>query len=167
MKLGNILSHTPGIPIIEWPVEFHIMKMTGNGNDQKERIRVEAYLQPVSESDRLRSASEALHFLRTNPNSPFAKKVKELGDAFEIPEDELSLEKGYRFLMYALYSKDENGSLERLISSEIDYQLFRNGVIRKVIDFLFGKYSELIQQEYPETITPEEQQELEEEAEKK
>lgn len=164
MKLGNILSQNPGIPIIEWPVEFHIIKDTGGG--QKERIRIEAYLQPVSESDRLRSASEALHFLRTNPNSPFFKKVKE-EPSFEIPEAELFLEQGHRFLMYALYSKDESGALERLITNEGDYQLFRAGCIRKVIDFLFVKYAELIKQEYPETITPEEQQELEEEAAKK
>ncbi len=163
MKLGNILTQNPGVPIIEWPVEFHLIKETGG---QKERIRIEAYLQPVSESERLKSASEAVQFLRTNPNSPFFKKLKE-DPSFEIPEDTLSLERSYRFLMYALYSKEDSGVLERLITNDGDYQLFRAGCIRKVIDLLFVRYSELIEQEYPETLLAEQEQELEEEAAKK
>lgn len=173
MNLGGLLSQSQSIPIIDWPVTFHFAKP-----GQKERIIIDAFILPVSEADRARSRFEALQFLKTSPSSPFYKifqKEEEesqnkrggFKSSFEIPVNEISLEQQYKFLAYALYTKDEAGNLGRLVKNEADYTLFREGIIFRVLDMLYERYNELIDQEYPETLSKEKQKELEEEALKK
>ena len=173
MNLGSILAQSEAIPIIEWPVEFHFMKP-----GQKERIRIQAFLFPVSEADRARSRIEALQFLKTSPSSPFYKifqKEEEdtknrrgfSKDAFEIPEEEMNVEKQYKFISYALYVKDEAGNIGRLVKNESDYVIFREGLVVRVLGYIYQRYNELIDQEYPEILGPEDIKSLEEEALKK
>ena len=173
MNLGNILSQSQGVPIIEWPIQFHFTKPA-----QKEQVLISAFLLPVSEADRARSRNEALQFLKTNATSPFyrifqAEKEEaeerrgSYQEPFEIPERDLNLELQYKFISYSLYTKEENGSLAKLIRTEADYVLFREGVILRVLEFMYERYNSLIDQEYPETLPPKKRKDLEDEALKK
>jgi hypothetical protein len=172
MNLGAILAQSPGIPIIDWPVEFHFTKP-----GTKEQVLISAFLLPVSEAERARSRNEALHFLKTNAASPFYRVFQEEKEAegqrrgykepFEIPKADFNLEQEYKFMSYALYTKDENGSLSKLIKNDADYTLFREGIVLSVLEYLYVRHNALIEQEYPEILPQKTKQELEEDALKK
>jgi hypothetical protein len=153
MQLGAILSGSPGEPCATEPVEFYLMRQTGQG---RRRFRVSAQLLPVSEEDRGAARRDAIAYLRSLP------EYQERDGVFPpIPQGVLDLEILYKFLCSALH--DADNALTKLVASA-DYHAFRAGIIVEQVHWLNERYERFIKTQYPE-IAP--MKELEEQAAKK
>lgn len=168
MQLGNILNLDPGVPVVSSPVEFSFLKYSTEG---PKRVRIKAQLLPVSEADRQKSKAEALKFLFTDPNSSYREipedpkeKQKDRSKPLAPPKDAIVSEELYKLIAYALY--DEEDPTKRLVAPH-EYPLFRAGLVMAQVEWLVKEYHQLIDDEYPETLPPEEHQALVNEAAKK
>lgn len=164
MQLGNILNLDPGVPVVSVPVEFSFLKYSPEG---PRRVRIKAQLLPVPEAERQKSKAEALKFLLTDPGSPYREvppESKDKGKSLPPPRDVLHSEEVYKLMAYALY--DEEDPSKRLVAPH-EYPLFRAGLVMEQVEWLFQQYRKLIEDEYPELLSPEEHQALVSEAIKK
>ena len=158
MQLGSILSSNPGEPMVSWPVEFYLLRFSPEG---PKRVRVQALLLPVSEAERQRSNVEAMQFLRTDPNSPWraTEQTADNGEFHRYEGTDVSIgdEQIYKFLTYALHDAEDPS--KRLVR-EIDYPVFRKGLVRAQVQWLHSEYTKLIEQEYPEIVSQKQKDKL-------
>lgn len=155
MQLGAILDAGDDEPLLGRDVEFRIKKQTGKG---QRLVRVKARLLPVGEADRQQSKRDALVYLRTAAGSPYRKPEKPKdGPEAAIPADVLGEERSYQLLKYALHDADDTSV--RFVGAA-DYERFRQGLTVEQVNWLHREYEALIEEQYPETLTPERRREL-------
>ena len=152
MQLGAILDAGDGEPLVGRPVEFRIKKQTAKG---PRVMRVKAVLLPVGEADRQQSKRDALTYLRTTAGSSYRKVEGEPEPP--IPGDVLGEERSYQLLRYALHDADDPSV--RLLGPA-DYERFRQGLTVEQVNWLGREYDALIEEQYPETLTPERRKQL-------
>lgn len=153
MQLGSFLSGTDAEPCVPDEVEFHVMKKIGTG---RTRRLVRAVFLPVSEEERLASRRDAINYLRTLPEYKEHDGVAPPIPSWLIIEEEL-----YKFLQAALHDPD---NLACKFVDNTSYPAFRSGIVMAQVEWLLAKYKRYIKEQYPETLTPAEVAQLEEEA---
>lgn len=152
MQLGSILDDGDGEPLVGRAVEFRIKKQTGKG---PRLVRVKARLLPVGEAERQQSKRDAVTYLRSTAGSPYRRIEGEPEPP--IPGDVLGEERSYQLLKYALRDVDDS-SVAFLAAA--DYERFRQGVTVEQVNWLGREYDALIEEQYPETLTPERRKQL-------
>lgn len=142
MRLGNLLALHGGVPETGRRVRFQLRVKQKDGTCV--RHWAEALLLPVSESERAAANAAAAQTCTAGGPGP-----------------ELADERVYRFLQRALRDPESPATL--FVLNE-EMEAFRSGVTRDQVDWLYGEYKQLIKAEYPELITSEQEQQLEDEA---
>lgn len=153
MQLGSFLSGADAEPCVPHEVEFFVMKRLPTGRDRR---RVRAVFLPVSEEERLTTRRDAITYLRSLP------EYKEHdGVTPPIPNWLLLEEETYKFLQAALHDPDNHACK---FVDNTSYAAFRAGVVMDQVAWLIGEYKRYIKEQYPETLTPAEIAQLEEQA---
>lgn len=148
MNLGELLSGSPGEPILGRAVTLRLVRKGADGKPVR-TPPLSAVLVFVGEPERRASKRAAAEYL-----------AKEWPAA---PQDEREHEENIQFLAHALRDPDD---LSRAFVSGEMLPFFRAGLIPRVVNALMLEYADFVRLEYPEAITPEERKALEEQAEK-
>lgn len=145
MQLGDIFE-SDSVPVVGREVKFHVLK-SPPGEPQRQAL-AEAVFWFVDEPTRHESARFADEYLR---NDPLYKKHG------IIPEDRRTDEECYAFLIRALRDKDDP---TRAFCPPNEYAAFRKALIAPVVAYLMSEYKKYVADEYPELATPEQVEEL-------
>lgn len=147
MQLGSILSSARE-PLVCKPVKFQVL-----AEDERQlpvKATAEAVLAFVSEEAREESRRYACEYLEQHDY-----KGK------PIPADALEQEEARFFLLMALRDKDDPS---RLFCPRAEYARLRRALIARQVTWLIETYQQFVLDEYPELATPEQQKELDDQA---
>lgn len=138
MNLGSILQN-PSEPVVSRVVEFHVLTMTPDGTQGRAKAR--AALVFVSEAQRQDALRDAAANLPRGGN--------------------LEDEENYWVLMAAL--RDADNPVMPFVPGN-DVKMLKSALIIHQVRWLIREYKRFVDDEYPELITIDQKQDLEEQA---
>lgn len=142
MQLGNILS-TASDPVVGKPVKFRVL---GEKDGRQVSAQAEAVLAFVDEDKRQEHKRLAREWLESHDY-----KGK------SVPMDVLVEEEYLWFVLAALKNKDDPSQQFCLNK---DYATFRRAVVMEQVVWLKSRYDAFLRDEYPELATPQQQEDL-------